>query len=128
MLTRTCGLLSESAKNLMDGQMKPDRREFIRMSGGVLISGLISSSRASLGMEAQAQTGGLGGGMQAVIIDTDPGVDDAFALLLAMRSSELKVLAVTAVAGNVPLNVTLPNALRLVEIADRSDIPVAAGA
>lgn len=63
-----------------------------------------------------------------IIIDTDPGVDDAFAILLALRSPELKVLAVTAVAGNVPLSVTLPNALRLVEIADRPDIPVAAGA
>jgi len=103
--------------------MKSDRREFIRMSGGVLVSGIISSPRAMLGI---AQTAGAGA--QAVIIDTDPGVDDAFALLLAMRSSELKVLAVTAVAGNVPLDVTLPNALRLVEIADRSDIPVAGGA
>jgi inosine-uridine nucleoside N-ribohydrolase len=55
-------------------------------------------------------------------------VDDAFALLLAMRSSELNVVAVTAVAGNVPLSVTLPNALRLVEMADRPDIPVAGGA
>ena len=63
-----------------------------------------------------------------VIIDTDPGVDDAFALLLAMRSPELKIEAITAVAGNVPLDITLPNALRMVEIAGRTDIPVAAGA
>jgi inosine-uridine nucleoside N-ribohydrolase len=63
-----------------------------------------------------------------VIIDTDPGVDDAFALLLAMRSPELKIEAITAVAGNVPLELTLPNALRMVEIAGRQDIPVAAGA
>jgi inosine-uridine nucleoside N-ribohydrolase len=108
-----------------EGQMKSDRREFIRMSGGVLMSGIIASPRAMLGI---AQTRTAGAGTRAVIIDTDPGVDDAFALLLAMRSSELKVLAVTAVAGNVPLDVTLPNALRLVEIADRPDIPVAGGA
>lgn len=63
-----------------------------------------------------------------VIIDTDPGVDDALALLLAMRSPELKIEAITAVAGNVPLELTLPNALRMVEIAGRTDIPVAAGA
>lgn len=63
-----------------------------------------------------------------VIIDTDPGVDDALALLLAMRSPELKIEAITPVAGNVPLELTLPNALRLVEIAGRADIPVAAGA
>jgi inosine-uridine nucleoside N-ribohydrolase len=63
-----------------------------------------------------------------VIIDTDPGVDDAIALLMAMRSPDLKIEAITPVAGNVGLDLTLPNALRLVEIADRSDIPVAAGA
>ncbi|MBV8892670.1 MAG: nucleoside hydrolase [Acidobacteria bacterium] len=63
-----------------------------------------------------------------VIIDTDPGVDDALALLLAMRSPELKIEGVTAVAGNVPLELTLPNALRMVEIAGRTDIPVAPGA
>ncbi len=50
------------------------------------------------------------------------------ALLLAMRSPELKIEAITPVAGNVPLELTLPNALRMVEIAGRSDIPVAAGA
>src|SRR5262249_1736667 len=50
------------------------------------------------------------------------------ALLLAMRSPELKIEAITPVAGNVPLDLTLPNALRLVEIAGRTDIPVAAGA
>jgi pyrimidine-specific ribonucleoside hydrolase len=63
-----------------------------------------------------------------VIIDTDPGVDDALALLLAMRSPELKIEAITPVAGNVPLELTLPNALRMVEIAGRTDIPVASGA
>jgi inosine-uridine nucleoside N-ribohydrolase len=63
-----------------------------------------------------------------VIIDTDPGVDDALALLLAMRSPELKIEGITPVAGNVPLELTLPNALRMVEIAGRTDIPVAAGA
>jgi len=63
-----------------------------------------------------------------VIIDTDPGVDDAMALLLAMRSPELKIEAITPVAGNVPLELTLPNALRMVEVAGRTDIPVAAGA
>jgi pyrimidine-specific ribonucleoside hydrolase len=63
-----------------------------------------------------------------VIIDTDPGTDDALAIFLALKSPELKVEALTAVAGNVPLSLTLPNALRLVEIAGRTDVPVAAGA
>jgi purine nucleosidase len=69
-----------------------------------------------------------GQGASRVILDTDPGVDDAFALLLAMRSPELKIEGITAVAGNVPLDLTLPNALRMVEIAGRDDIPVASGA
>jgi inosine-uridine nucleoside N-ribohydrolase len=63
-----------------------------------------------------------------VIIDTDPGVDDALALLLAMSSPELKIEAITVVAGNVRLEVGLSNALRMVEIAGRADIPVSAGA
>ena len=67
-------------------------------------------------------------GPHRVIIDTDPGVDDALALLLAMRSPELQIDGITPVAGNVPLELTLPNALRLVEIAGRTDIPVAKGA
>jgi inosine-uridine nucleoside N-ribohydrolase len=62
-----------------------------------------------------------------IIIDTDPGYDDALALLFAMSSPELKVEAITAVAGNGPIEVTLTNALRMVEAAGRSDIPVAAG-
>ncbi len=63
-----------------------------------------------------------------VIIDTDPGTDDALAIFLAVNSPELKVEALTPVAGNVPLELTLPNALRLLEIAGKSHIPVAAGA
>ena len=63
-----------------------------------------------------------------IIIDTDPGVDDAMAIFLALRSPELKVEAITPVSGNVPLALTLPNALRLVEIAGHPEIPVAAGA
>jgi inosine-uridine nucleoside N-ribohydrolase len=63
-----------------------------------------------------------------IILDCDPGVDDAMAIFLALRSPELKVEAITPVSGNVPLSFTLPNALRLVEIANRPDVPVAAGA
>lgn len=63
-----------------------------------------------------------------IIIDTDPGIDDMMAIFLALRSPELKVEAITPVCGNVPLEFTLPNALRLVEVADRTDVPVAAGA
>jgi purine nucleosidase len=63
-----------------------------------------------------------------IIIDCDPGQDDALAILLALASpEELEVLAVTAVAGNVPLALTEKNARKLVELAGRPDIPVHAG-
>ena len=62
-----------------------------------------------------------------IIIDCDPGKDDAVALLLAFASPEVEVLAVTAVAGNVPLAVTARNALRVCELAGRADAAVHAG-
>ena len=65
--------------------------------------------------------------MRSVIIDTDPGQDDAVALLLALASPELDVVAITTVAGNVPLALTTKNALMLVELAGK-DVPVAQGA
>jgi purine nucleosidase len=102
--------------------MKADRREFVAMSAGFVAASLLHPALST----AQPETAPPG--RKKIIIDTDPGVDDAFALLLAMSSPEFDLLAVTAVAGNVPLEVTLPNALRLVEIAGRSDIPVARGA
>ncbi len=62
-----------------------------------------------------------------LIIDTDPGVDDAIAILLALNSPELNVVAITAVAGNSPLGDTARNARRLVDLAGRADVVVAAG-
>jgi inosine-uridine nucleoside N-ribohydrolase len=106
------------------------RREFVTTSaaalaGGSFANGFISEADAA----HQGQSGQKpSGGPFRVIIDTDPGVDDALALLLAMRSPELKIEGITPVAGNVPLDLTLPNALRMVEIAGRTDIPVAVGA
>jgi len=63
-----------------------------------------------------------------VIIDTDPGVDDAMAILLALNSPELKVEALTVVAGNVDARQGLENALKIVSLAGRCDVAVAAGA
>ena len=63
-----------------------------------------------------------------VIIDTDPGTDDALALMLALNSPELDVRAITVVPGNVTAAMGLENALRMVSLANRCDIPVAAGA
>jgi len=65
---------------------------------------------------------------QRVIIDTDPGVDDAMAILLALNSPELKVEALTVVPGNVEAWQGLENALKLVSLANRCDVSVAAGA
>lgn len=65
---------------------------------------------------------------QAIIIDCDPGQDDAINLLLAMSSpDELDIVGITAVAGNVPLALTARNARLMCDIAGRGDIPVYAG-
>ncbi|MFZ3217641.1 MAG: nucleoside hydrolase [Candidatus Acidiferrales bacterium] len=63
-----------------------------------------------------------------VIIDTDPGTDDALAILLALNSPELNVRALTVVPGNVTAQQGLENALKLASLANRCDIPVAGGA
>jgi len=67
-------------------------------------------------------------GKRAIIIDTDPGQDDAIALLLALASDELDVLGITAVAGNVPLALTEKNARKICELAGKPDTRVFAGA
>jgi inosine-uridine nucleoside N-ribohydrolase len=118
------------------------RRQFVTSSAAVLATGgfaheanavtALARSPSAQGQSdvksgAKSDSGSSRGPFR-VIIDTDPGVDDALALLLAMRSPELKIEAITPVAGNVPLDLTLPNALRMVEVAGRTDIPVAAGA
>ena len=63
-----------------------------------------------------------------IIIDTDPGQDDAVAILLALASPELDVLGITTVAGNVPQPLVTTNALRLCELVGRTDVPVFIGA
>ncbi len=63
-----------------------------------------------------------------IIFDTDPGSDDAMALMLALNSPELDVRAITVVPGNVTAEMGLENALRMVSLANRCDIPVAGGA
>jgi inosine-uridine nucleoside N-ribohydrolase len=115
------------------------RREFLAGSTGLAAAGALGglagdgplasreitkrSSAADSPLRASAA-----GKPLRIIIDTDPGIDDAMAIFLALRSPELKVEAITPVCGNVPLEFTLPNALRLVEIAGRTDVPVAAEA
>jgi inosine-uridine nucleoside N-ribohydrolase len=68
------------------------------------------------------------GSPQRVIIDTDPGTDDAMAIILALNSPELKVEALTVVPGNVDGRQGLENALKIVSLAGRCDVVVAGGA
>ena len=63
-----------------------------------------------------------------VIIDCDPGHDDAMALMLAVASPELELVAVTTVAGNQTLDRVTANAIRVLDVVEAYDIPVAAGA
>ena len=66
--------------------------------------------------------------MKNIIIDTDPGIDDALALLLAFRSPELKIEAITTVSGNVSQEKANLNALKLLEFMGVKNVPVARGA
>ena len=68
------------------------------------------------------------GSNHRIIIDTDPGQDDAIAILAALASPEIEVLGICTVAGNVPLALTTRNALKICELAGRTDMPVHAGA
>lgn len=116
------------------------RREFLTNSTGLAVAGAIGGLAGNASLSAQESAPASAakqhsstpaptpGKPRRIIIDTDPGIDDAMAIFLALRSPELKVEAITPVCGNVPLDLTLPNALRLLEIAKRRDIPVAAGA
>lgn len=63
-----------------------------------------------------------------VIMDVDTGIDDALALLFAAAHPDIEVLGVTCVAGNAGLEQVVENTLRVLHLADASDVPVAGGA
>jgi inosine-uridine nucleoside N-ribohydrolase len=65
---------------------------------------------------------------QPILVDCDPGHDDAIALLLALASPEVELVGVTSVAGNQTLEKTTANAIRVLDFTGRNDVPVAAGA
>ncbi len=65
--------------------------------------------------------------MKKIILDCDPGMDDSVAIAMAVKSPALSLLAVTAVNGNYPADVTSKNALKMLELLGRTDIPVARG-
>jgi inosine-uridine nucleoside N-ribohydrolase len=66
--------------------------------------------------------------MRRLIIDTDPGIDDAFAIALAAASPDVELLALTTVAGNIGIDHTTRNALNVLSLCGREDVPVAVGA
>jgi inosine-uridine nucleoside N-ribohydrolase len=66
--------------------------------------------------------------MRKVVLDMDPGIDDALALILALKSPELQILGITTVAGNAPVEMTSANAGRVLEYLNAGNIPVAMGA
>jgi inosine-uridine nucleoside N-ribohydrolase len=109
------------------------RREFLANSTGFAVAGAIGGLAAARSLSAH-EIRARANAPDSSVSNSVPGkprrigIDDAMAIFLALRSPELKVEAITPVAGNVPLDLTLPNALRLLEIAGRTDIPVAAGA
>ena len=64
--------------------------------------------------------------MKRILIDTDPGVDDALALIYAFKSPEIKVEAVTTVSGNVNLEIVNRNLLKILNLMDLSEFPIIA--
>jgi inosine-uridine nucleoside N-ribohydrolase len=113
-----------SRSTVMSDSPGISRRLFLGGSAGAFVASAFPFGASPFA----SSPGATPAGPRRIILDSDPGVDDAMAIFLALRSPELKIEAITAVSGNVPLSFTLPNALRLVEIAGRPDVPVAAGA
>ncbi|NAS12631.1 nucleoside hydrolase [Poritiphilus flavus] len=66
--------------------------------------------------------------MHKIIIDTDPGIDDSMAIQFAFASGAFEILGLTTVFGNVSIDITTTNALRLLDLLDRSEVPVSKGA
>lgn len=65
--------------------------------------------------------------MKNLLIDTDPGMDDALGIVLALKSRELRARAITAATGNLTSDKTAANALRVLDLLGRDDIPVGQG-
>jgi pyrimidine-specific ribonucleoside hydrolase len=91
-------------------------------------AGLPAGGAAGPAARPAAEDAGFGDVPRPVILDCDPGHDDALAITLALARPELDVLGITTVGGNSPLANTTRNALRILALLGRSDVPVAAGA
>ena len=103
--------------NSKSAQIKRFLKGVALMAGAVLSAAIVSSAHA----QSQAAP-------KKIIIDTDPGTDDALAILLALNSPEIDVRAITVVAGNVTSDLGFENALKVLSLAGRCGIPVAKGA
>src|SRR5262245_6531834 len=82
-------------------------------------------------MQGSGGAGSAGAGAEMtvpIVIDCDPGHDDAIAILLALASPEVELCGITTVAGNQTLDKTTRNALKVLELAARTDVPLAVGA
>jgi len=101
---------------------KPISTHVARLRARQVLSLLFLIAFAGLGSQAANAAS------KKIIFDTDPGTDDALALMLALHSPELDLRAITVVPGNVTAAQGLDNALRMMSLAGRCDIPVAAGA
>jgi purine nucleosidase len=116
------GSISDSS-----GSLSRSASKFVGLSPGTGFFTFLEKS-AGAALLCLAVTAIASAGLRKVIIDTDPGTDDAMAIMLALNSPELDVRAFTVVPGNVTAAQGLENALRMVSLANRCDIPVAAGA
>jgi len=100
----------------------------VRVMSSLLFAGFLVGSLTLIGTRASAAAPPAGSAPQKVIIDSDPGTDDALAILLALNSPELDVKGISIVAGNVTADMGFDDALRVLSLAGRCDIPVAKGA
>lgn len=102
------------------------RNRYVRLSTSIFLSprlAFLAGLLCFLPVSCRAQAA-----PNKIIIDTDPGTDDAIALLLAFHSPEVQVEAITVVAGNVPSDLGLQNALKVAGLVNRCDVPIAKGA
>jgi inosine-uridine nucleoside N-ribohydrolase len=104
-----------------------NRRDFLFASGAALVSSSVASAFTPLSRFINRSSTNQAK-PRRLIIDADPGVDDTVSILLALKSREVSVEALTVVAGNVEAHYGTRNALTIVEVAGRTDIPVALGA
>jgi inosine-uridine nucleoside N-ribohydrolase len=109
----------------MTRQMGLNRRRFLGLSVSALAAQACGSGRA-LWADAGVKDGA--SAPTPIILDTDPGVDDAMAILLALNSPQIDLKAITVVPGNVTAEQGLKNALQIVSLSGRADVPVAGGA